>query len=523
MEKKGKLLHFCLFLTALFLLLNGCTWVDDDEDNGSGSSSVTVTVSPSSITLAKGTVRQFSATVSNGYSSVTWSVEGNSSPETAISREGVLSVAGNEGARTLTVKATWSSYGETASGTAKVTVAAETEIPSNLKISKPGKTGINLSWSAVTNASSYKVYRSINGKDYSHLGDVSAASYMDTAVTAGSSYYYAVSAVVKGLETGKSTAVFGFAMEYFALPAIGDKRLVPIKTGEKHYYRFPVISGGSYTITWEDGSSQNADYYVQCTAWQNDGTQIMNRQSSGYTSPKVFTADSAGYITVEVGNWSSSASHNYMAYCLRKEGETDSGVAALPPAPVAHIKATAPVPSSITLGWDPVPAAVSYNIYRAPTKDAAPGLLGVSNVSSYADTTVAAGISYYYTVAPVNADGKEGARVERTFAYAVTHYALPAYSSSQLVSLPAGSKHYYRLAVSAGQDVILTWENGSSQNADYYVQCTAWQNDGTQIMNRQSSGYTSPKAFTADSAGYITVEVGNWSSSASYDYQIYYY
>jgi hypothetical protein len=91
------------------------------------------------------------------------------------------------------------------------------------------------------------------------------------------------------------------------------------------------------------------------------------------------------------------------------------------------------------------------------------------------------------------------------------------------MNLPAGSKHYYRLAVTAGQGITIIWENGSSQNADYSVQCTAWENDGTQIINRAPNGYTSPKVLTITSAGYITVEVGNWSSSTSYNYKIYYY
>jgi fibronectin type 3 domain-containing protein len=526
MKNKRKLFYLCLFSAALLLPLTGCLIDDIGDGSDNGNSSVTVTVSPSSITLAKGTTQKFTATVTGSYSSsVTWSVEGNSSPTTTIDRDGLLTVAANESSRTLTVKATWSYYGDdTTSGTATVTVATDAEIPSNLKITKPEKTRLPLSWSVVTNASNYKVYRSINGEAYSHLADSSAASYTDTAITAGSSYYYAVSAVVSGLETGKSSVVFGIAEEYFALPVITDRRLVPIKASERQYYRFPVTSGESYTITWENGSSQNADYNVQCSAWENDGTRIMNRQTSGYTASKVFTAASTGYVTVEVGNWSNSYSYNYMAYCLRKNSEDDTGVVALPPAKVTNIKVTDPSVSSITLGWDTSLGAVSYNIYRSATKDATPGLLGTSTVSSYNDTTVNSGISYYYTVAPVNAGGKEGARVDMAFAYAALHYGLPTNSSSlQMMTIPASSRHYYRLSVAAGQNITITWENGSSQNADYNVQCSAWQNDGTQIMNRQTSGYTSPKGFNTTSGGFVTVEVGNWSSSNSYNYKIYYH
>jgi fibronectin type 3 domain-containing protein len=528
MKDKKNFFYLCLFLTAVFLPFNACSWFDEDDtgggSGGGGDSSVSVEVSPSSATLAKGTTQQFSATVTNSYSSgVTWTVEGNSSTETAISRDGLLSVAGNENSRTFKVKATWSSYGgDTASGTATVTVATEVEIPSNLTITRPGKTGMPLFWSTVNNAANYKVYRSTNGKDFSYLGDTSVASYNDTAVTDGSSYYYEVSAVVNGQETGKSAVVFGFAEEYFALPAVTNRRLVPLIPNQKHYYRFPVTSG-EYTITWENGSSQNANGNVECTAWQNDGTVIFTNAYNGYTSPKAFIATVAGYVTVEVKNTSGSNRYNYMAYFFGTSGENDTSVAALPPAPVTGITVTVPSKTSITLEWNSVSDAVSYNIYQSTTQTAAPGLVGSSNSPAFTDTDVADGASYYYTIAPVNADGKEGVRVQGAFAYAAAHYALSTYSSSYKINLPAGSKHYYRLPVSAGLSYTITWENGSSQNANGNVECTAWQNDGTAIFTNAYNGYTSPKAFTATAAGYVTVEVKNTSGSNSYDYQIYYH
>jgi fibronectin type 3 domain-containing protein len=528
MKNKGKLFYFCLFAAVLFLPFTSCLLIDDPEDE-SGNGGITVTVSPSSVTLAKGTTQKFEATVTGSYSSsVTWSVEGSSSSTTTIDRDGLLAVAANESSRTLTVKAIWSSYGgDTANGTAAVTVATDAEIPSNLKISKPEKTGIPLSWSAVTNASSYKVYRSINGKDYSHLGNTSSVSYSDTAITAGSSYYYAVSAVVNSLETGKSSVVFSFAEEYFALPVFSDRRLVPITAGQKHYYRFPVTSGESYTVTWEDGKSKNADSNIRVSVWQNDGTAAftdIGYYRGGYTDPLVFTAAMAGYISVEVKNANNSNRFNYMAYCLRKNDESDAGVAALPPAMVTGIKVTSPATSSVTLSWDAISDAANYNIYRSPTQIATPGLVGNSNSTSFADTNVASGASYYYTIAPVNAGGKEGVWVQGAFAYAASHFPLLEYSASDLMELSAGSKHYYRLAVSSGQGITITWQNGSSQNANSNIRVSVWQNDGTAAftdIGYYRGGYTDPLVFTAAMAGYVTVEVKNVNNSTNYNYQIY--
>jgi fibronectin type 3 domain-containing protein len=438
-------------------------------------------------------------------------------------------VGADESAGTLTVKAAWSSYSDSASGTATVIIATEAVTPSGLKITNPGKTEVLLSWNAVNKAEKYKVYRSNNGKDYSHLGDAVSASYNDTAVSSGSSYYYAVSAVVNSLETGKSSVVFGFAAEYFALPVFAGRRLVPITAGQKQYYRFPVISGESYTITWENGNSKNADGNVRISVWQNDGTVVFNDSAysarGGYTDPLVFYAAETGYITVEMRNGHASSRFNYMAYCFRKSDTPDAGVVALPPAMVDGIKVTSPAASSIALSWDAVSDAASYNIYRSPTQTGTPGILGYSNSTDYTDISVASGANYYYTIAPVNADGKEGVWVQGTFAYAVSHFNLPDYSSSTLTSLSAGSKHYYRLAVNAGDGITITWQNGNNQNTDGNLRVSVWQNDGTKVFNDDAysarGGYTNPLVFDATMAGYVTVEVRNGHNSNGYDYKIY--
>jgi hypothetical protein len=306
MKDKRNLFYFCFFITAAFLLFNGCSNFDDYSDDESGNSGNTVTVSPSVAILAKGDTQQFSATVANSYSrSVTWSVEGNFSSDTTISWDGLLTVGRYESAGTLTVKATRSSYydNETTSGTATVTVADEEDIPSNFKVSRPGKTAIDLSWSQVKNAAKYKIYRSMNDGNYSLLSDISTASYTDTSVSSGSSYYYKVAAVVNGREI-ESAVAFSFAAQHFRLPVSSSQDSYPINLPgySKHYYRLAVSTGKDYTITWQNGNGQNAGSYVQCTAWENDGTEIFGNATYGSASPETFTAISDGFVTVEVAN-----------------------------------------------------------------------------------------------------------------------------------------------------------------------------------------------------------------------------
>jgi hypothetical protein len=93
----------------------------------------TVTVNPLSVTVAKGATQTFTATVTgigNPAQTVSWAVAGGSAGTTINITTGVLSVAANETAASLTVTAT-STMDLTKSGTATVTVAMsaiETEV-----------------------------------------------------------------------------------------------------------------------------------------------------------------------------------------------------------------------------------------------------------------------------------------------------------------------------------------------------------------------------------------------------------
>jgi len=89
-----------------------------------------VTVSPSSATVQRGLTQQFTASVQgmgNPPQGVMWTVEGYNSVSTWISSTGVLTVATNETATSLTVRAT-SAHASTVSGTASVAIPTVTGV-----------------------------------------------------------------------------------------------------------------------------------------------------------------------------------------------------------------------------------------------------------------------------------------------------------------------------------------------------------------------------------------------------------
>jgi fibronectin type 3 domain-containing protein len=82
--------------------------------------------------------------------------------------------------------------------------------PSGLSATGVTKSQINLSWTAVSGATSYKIYRATSQTGtYSYVGTTSGNSYANTGLKADTTYWYKVSTVDNVGEGAQSTAVSG--------------------------------------------------------------------------------------------------------------------------------------------------------------------------------------------------------------------------------------------------------------------------------------------------------------------------
>ncbi|MDR3600739.1 MAG: protease pro-enzyme activation domain-containing protein [Desulfosporosinus sp.] len=80
----------------------------------------------------------------------------------------------------------------------------------DLSVNSPSANELDLTWSAVSGATSYKVYRSTSATgNYALVGTSTTASYSDINLTASTTYYYKVSAVNGNGEGLQSSAVSG--------------------------------------------------------------------------------------------------------------------------------------------------------------------------------------------------------------------------------------------------------------------------------------------------------------------------
>jgi fibronectin type 3 domain-containing protein len=364
------------------------------------------------------------------------------------------------------------------------------EVLSNTPVSAPaaptnlvatGNIGqVSLTWTAVTGASSYNVYRgtSAGGEGATPLATgVTGASYIDNQATAGTKYYYQVSAVNLGGEGPRSseqsataqglppyrvlaidagggavgsfvadTDFVGTSLTYSTTATI-DTSAVYQAPPQSVYQtmRYANAPGFSYDIV---GLTPGVTYtvrlhFVEPTLF-GAGERVFNVTLNGaafLTNFDIFVA--AGNVgnkaVAEVGT--AAADANGQISINFSNITNDPLVCAIeifsntpvsaPPAPT-NLVATGGV-GQVSLSWTAVTGASSYNVYRGTTpggEGTTPFATGVTS-ASFIDNQTTVGTTYYYQVSAVNLGG-EGPRSSEQSA---TAQGLPPY---QVLAIDAG-------------------------------------------------------------------------------------
>ena len=232
--------------------------------------------------------------------------------------------------------------------------------------------GVAVSWTAVAGADSYQLWRWRNGAwtQLDNRATPRALAYTDANVAAGQSYHYIVAAVVAGRRGAWSESVL------VSLP--------PTLTAS-------AVSATSVTLGWD--AVDGADSY-QLWRWRNGvWTQLDNAgapRGLSYTDANVSLGERylytvAAVIAGRLGAWSE--------FTL---------VALTPAAPT--LTASAAGATSVTLAWDAVDGADSYELWR--WQDGAwTQIGGALTATTYTDSALASATKYWYIMRAVNTAG----------------------------------------------------------------------------------------------------------------------
>ena len=280
--------------------------------------------------------------------------------------------------RALNVDGAAGAYSSTVSGAAKAVAPAAPTV--TMTYSDGGKP--KLTWSAVSGAASYRVYRSESrGTGYSLLGTTTSTSYVNTGAAAGKTYYYRVKAVNSDGTSAYSNIVSGRAKA--AIPAAPR-----VTIGNSS-------ASGKPQLTWAavDGA---AKYEIYRSTQQSTGFTLLGTTTS---TSYVNTGAAVGktyYYKVRALNVDGAAG----AYSSTVSGAAKAVAPAAPTVTMTYSDGGKP-----KLTWSAVSGAASYRVYRSESRGTGYSLLGTTTSTSYVNTGAAVGKTYYYRVKAVNSAG----------------------------------------------------------------------------------------------------------------------
>lgn len=365
---------------------------------------------------------------------------------------------------------------------------------------------IQLNWNAVAGASSYELLRGTTSGSYTSLASgILATSYTDNTVVNGTSYYYVVRAFngINGISSAERAAK---PIATFTISSVSP------------------VSSSSFQVTW--GAAAGADNYdVQYgTVSGTYSTTISN-----VTSPYSITGLSSNttYYIVVRGRNAIGTGTNYI---------TAQGSGLTRTAAPSGLVATSTT-GIVTLDWSDTAGATSYNVYRGTVSGTYAQIAGPIAPSTYIDSTVTDGTSYFYVVTATN--GSESANSSEISSRPISNFTLTSVTApsptSLVVTWPAttGAATYdIRYGTSTGT-YTTTLTNRTSPSTitgliggtTYYVQVIARNAVGTgSSTNSNELSATTPVGppigvAATPATGQITI---NWTAMAgASSYKVY--
>ncbi|MDR1786901.1 MAG: fibronectin type III domain-containing protein [Treponema sp.] len=373
-----------------------------------------------------------------------------------------------------------------------------TQIPAPTGVSATDATvnSITVSWSAVTEATGYDLYYSTTTTPSGANKPGVESPYTLTGLSAGTTYHLWLKAKnAAGAESALSN--MASALTIPAAP-----------TG----VTAAALSTTSIQVSWTEATGASGyDVYYHTADNSSAATKV-----SGATSPHTQSGLASGtryYVWVKAKNSSGESAFSAGANAVTQL-----------PAPTG-VNATAATASSITLSWDSVTNATSYDLYYSSTTTA-PSSAGKTSVASTSDTLtgLSAGTTYYIWVKAKNAVATSGlsAYTSRiTVPAAPTGVQAAAQSSSSIQvswSAVTGAASYtvYRSdsaggtysAIASGISAVSYTDSGLPVETTRYYKVSASNASGTSGLSAVVSVKTLPNEglFIKNNSGYTVVD-----------------
>jgi len=248
---------------------------------------------------------------------------------------------------------------------------------STLTVHAVSTSEIDLSWTGVTGATTYKILRSTDGSMYTQVDSISgpAASYQDSdlggGLTEGTRYYYEV---VANNATGDSTDGNAQFTSTFAAAPSG--------------LMLTVISNTEVDLAWTNNSSHQASVGIEKSI-NNSTWTLLGTTHDGTTAGFQDTSVTGGHTYYYRVSAIDEAGTNYMSDV--------ASVSALTVPDGSDVTATANTDGTVSLNWTTPTSATTFNVQQYDGSSWTTIFTGTT-ATSETDTTVAGDTAYIYRV-----------------------------------------------------------------------------------------------------------------------------
>ena len=353
--------------------------------NPGQSTTFTVTVTPVSgftgpVSLAVASEAPFpSGVTSGGFSPSTISGSGTSTLTMNTT------TSASPYALSLTITGTSGTLNHTTSTTLMVTLAPPTSLSAT-----PANGQVSLSWAASVGASGYQVKRSTaNGGPYVTVGCAAGTSFVDTGLTNGTTYFYVVAATYSG-----GPVAGGGSANSSQVSATPQGAVPAPPTGLS-----ATPGNAQVSLSWTASSGATSYNVKRSTTSGGPYTTVGNPTGTTFTNTGLTNGTTYFYVVSAVNASGESGNSNQVS-------ATPQGVA---PAAPTGLTAT-PGNAQVSLSWTASSGATGYNVKRATVSGGPYTTVNPTPIAatSYTDTPLTNGTTYYYVVTAVNASGESG-------------------------------------------------------------------------------------------------------------------
>jgi fibronectin type 3 domain-containing protein len=256
--------------------------------------------------------------------------------------------------------------------------------PTNLTAT-PGNAVVTLTWTASTGATGYNVKRATtSGGPYTQLAAPTSSGYTDSSVINGVTYYYVVSTLTAAGESANSAQVSATPSAQSVAPAAPTNLTA-------------TPGNAVVTLTWTASAGATGYNVKRATTSGGPYTQLAAPSSNGYTDSSV-TNGTTYYYVVSATNSTGESANSAEVSAMPK-------APSVPPAAPSNLTATAG-DTQVSLTWSASSGATSYNVKRSGTSGGPYTQIAAPTSTSYTDTALTNGTTYYYVVSATNSTGE---------------------------------------------------------------------------------------------------------------------